>query len=180
MLEATRYVGTVFLCVAFVLTGCGGNPTAPSVAQVGGAWTGTGTIISVTSDDCVLETFRNFVGEPGDFSFVITQNGTELTSNSLSGCPLTGTADASSFTLRGTAPTCAPARSRDWPCQPAGSGVFRDLQMTERTITGTLSGTRNRMTMIDKSNVLLPGTETIVGVLTTTINADTTRGRGAP
>ena len=162
-------------CVVFVFTACGDNPTAPSVAQVGGTWTGTGTLRTVSGGDCVAETVRAFVGQPGDFTMVITQNGTALTSNSLQGCPLTGTADASSFTLSGTAPSCAPARERDWPCQPAGSGVFRDLQMTERTITGTLSGTRNLMTVTDKDNVLLPGTATIVDVLTMTISADTTR-----
>jgi len=47
--------------------------------------------------------------------------------------------------------------------------------MVERTITGTVNGARNSMTIIDKGNVLLPGTATIVGVLTLTITAETTR-----
>src|SRR5438309_10470392 len=69
---------------------CGYHPTAPSVAQVAGIWTGTATLTTVNGGECLNDLYSQFIGQQGDFSVTITQNGTALSSTSLPECPLAG------------------------------------------------------------------------------------------
>ena len=106
------------VAVAACLSACGGNtaPTAPSIAQVGGVWTGLASQSSVSSGQC-SDFFVN--GAASSYTLSVTQTGGTLAatgSSQLTGiqCSYTGTAGS-------TLPAAASLRAYACPTSRSGS-----------------------------------------------------------
>ncbi len=71
----------VFAMIASLLVvGCeDDSPTQPSLLQVGGLWTGSVRLTSVTGGECVGPTLAPRIGITQVYTLVITQNGGDLT-----------------------------------------------------------------------------------------------------
>jgi hypothetical protein len=69
------------VALAVFAAACGGNstPTAPSIARVGGIWTGPVTQTSVSGGECGGLGFRQSNGVFDRFAASITQSGSSLT-----------------------------------------------------------------------------------------------------
>jgi len=157
---------------------CGGSssPTAPSIAQVGGAWTGLVTQTSVSGGECVGVLFQSSNGASDRFTASITQDGSSLTASASSqtaghSCVYTGTAGSSSVSLNAT--FCQPSSVR----LQCANGALRDIYLVggmgetgspgvSRRITGTVSGNTLSGTIGETWNVFVSGASTnSLGVL---------------
>ena len=173
MLRRSRWLLVVLSLVA---VNCGGSPTAPTtptIAQVGGVWTGTGTRAGVTGGECVGNLFQGFVGTVSALTATVTQTGSTLTATVTSpdtglSCSYSGTAGSNTVVLNLT--TCQVDTALNIEC---GGGVLRHIQLVAGSVTGTVSGNTMSGTTAETWNVftegLLPGSllgAVGVGVLT--------------
>ena len=158
----------VCLGLALLALSCGSTPNAPSVTQIAGTWSGSSRLASIAGEACVAEQLREIVGVTGPISLVFSQNGSTVTETSFrtsSECRFTGTVGTSTLALRVTSATCNEL-VRGFPCRDnAGS---RDIGLMERTLSGAIDGNRMSLTLIQRDNVFIAGTSTLVGVVTTT------------
>ena len=133
-----RFLRVAVLLLPLAGLACGDDsPTAPSVVQVGGTWTGTQTLTAVAGGECVGVIFSTFIGESAPFVITITQTGDSLAST-YQACSYAGTAGSSSFTLNST--SCTIPGYGDVSCQIADGGGTRDVVFISRTISGTING----------------------------------------
>jgi hypothetical protein len=108
----------VFALIASLLVvGCeGGSPTQPSLVQVGGLWTGSVRLTSVSDGECVGPTWAPIIGTTQVYTLQITQNGGYLTATATE-------------TERGSTPTIparpAPTSSHSTPHPLLPFSVFR-------------------------------------------------------
>ena len=154
---------SALLCVGI---SCGSSPTMPSgVISMAGTWTGTITLAAASGGECLAPTFASGIGTTGPFALSITQQGQQLGAE-LAPCVFSGRIDASAFSLEATAISCGNAVVRGVRCSDGVS--TRDVAEVSQRISGTVNGNQTTMTMVDTTNVLLPGTSQIVGVLMTT------------
>ena len=95
-----------------VLPGCsggggdggGGGPTEPSIAQMGGVWSGVSTLQASTGCGCVTSLFNQFIGLQQNYTDQINQSGTSIsgiTTDNATGiwCEYTGTVGSASFAV---------------------------------------------------------------------------------
>jgi hypothetical protein len=125
------------VAVAACLSACGGNttPAAPSIAQVGGVWTGLASQSSVSGGQC-SDVFVN--GADSSYTLSITQTGSTLAATSTSQltgirCSYTGTAGTNTVALNAT--SCSTSAY-----QVTCTGAARDIFLVALSITGTISG----------------------------------------
>ena len=101
--------------LSLVALSCGGGsssptaPSAPTIAQVAGVYTGTSTLTSVSGGECVGTLFQSAVGAVSAFTAGVTQMGSTLSATVTSqttgiSCSYSGTAGSSAVTLNLT--TC--------------------------------------------------------------------------
>jgi len=158
-----RIVLIVLVCL---IAACGSSsPAAPSIAQVGGVWTGnvTQTGATSTTGEC-LAFFQQSNGGSDRYTVSITQTGSDLTATASSqssgqSCNYTGTAGATTVSLNATA------------CNPVGyavvcNGLARDVVINARSVTGTVSGNTISGTTGETWNVVVHNTSTPVGIVT--------------
>jgi hypothetical protein len=150
------------LLLATAALSCGGSPAAPSVAQVSGTWRGTITLQSATGGECLEPGWAEFLGSSSDYSLDISQNGSMLTGRN-GDCLFTGTATADTFTLQLSSGACMNVHT--FIC---GNGAVRDSRLVASTISARITSNGAVGPQTDTTNVLLPGTSTVVGVLVTT------------
>jgi hypothetical protein len=150
------------VAVAACLSACGGNTTAPSVAQVGGVWTGLASQSSVSAGQC-SDVFVN--GAESSDTLTITQTGSTLAATSSSqftgiGCSYTGTAGTNTVTLNAT--SCSTSA---YPV--TCTGTPRNIVLNALTITATISGNAMIGTAVETWNVFPSGNPTngLLGVL---------------
>jgi hypothetical protein len=139
----------------------GGNstPTAPSIAQVSGVWTGTVTQTSASGGECVGTLFAGSNGVSSPFTVSITQSGSSLNATASSqttgqSCTYTGTAGSNTIALNVT--TCTPVA---FQIRCANNAV-RDIYLVTRSVTGTLNGNMISGTTGETWNVFASGTTT--------------------
>jgi hypothetical protein len=125
------------VAVAACLSACGGNssPTSPSIAQVGGVWTGLASQSSVSGGQC-SDVFVN--GAESSYTLSITQTGSTLAATSTSQltgihCSYTGTAGSNTVALNAT--SCSTSAY-----QVTCNGTPRDIFLVALSITATISG----------------------------------------
>jgi hypothetical protein len=157
----------VFALIASLLVvGCeDDSPTEPSLVQVGGLWTGSIRLTSVTGGECVGPTLAPRIGTTQVYTLQITQNGGDLTATATEtgtgiNTNYSGTAGTNVFTLNTTSPNTI----LGFPCS---DGQRRDVSRTVSTINASVSGNSGNGTAAETYNVFLPATPIAVGILTT-------------
>jgi hypothetical protein len=156
-----RFRAGVALTLASAGLSCNSNPSAPSIAQLGGRWTATLIVNSVDGGECLAGLVA--VGMSSTYGLTIDQNGSALEAYPSSGCTLRGTASSSSFTLTAEPSlTCNTFRGLRCP-----DGSLRDIALVQQTISGHLDAT---ITITDRQqyNLFAAGTSMLAGTLTTT------------
>jgi hypothetical protein len=145
------------VAVAACLSACGGNtaPTAPSIAQIGGVWTGLASQSSVSSGQC-SDFFVN--GAASSYTLSVTQTGSTLAatgSSQLTGiqCSYTGSAGSNTVTLNAT--SCSTSAY-----QVTCNGAARDIFLAALSITATISGNAMIGTADETWNVFPRGNTT--------------------
>ena len=160
----------------FVSTSCSGSnsSTAPSIAQLGGVWRGTLTTTSITGGECLASILPPAIGF-SQISAAVTQtdSNVSVTTTDLSSGDsekYSGTVGQSSAVL--TWSSCTACSAVGLLCS---NGAHRDLVKQSGTINATLNG--STLTGVDNEiyNVLVTGTQTSVGVLTTSGTFTVTR-----
>jgi hypothetical protein len=175
-------VRRLILPAGLLMMACGSSMTAPSLAlspvQMTGRWDGTETITSTTGGECLDTVFQSSIGGVTPFILVVSQLGSALSVNwgyppGISrdpgpDCAWTGTTDSNKVSLNAISINCTTnvlqrtgARVR---C-PGNPALLRDLQIVAGAATGTVSGNTATGTKVDTYNVLVSGTQTVVGTL---------------
>jgi hypothetical protein len=153
--------------LAFGIGGCGGgNPSTPTntTPQVGGNWTGTTTLTSVSGGECVGALLQGTVGSSAPVSVSVQQAGSSLTativsqSNGLT-CSYSGSVSGSTVILSLT--SCQANAILALRCGNGG----RDIVLIGSSITATLNGNALTGSEAETWNVFVAGTSTGVGVL---------------
>lgn len=148
----------IALACALLAVSCGSStPTAPSVAQVGGVWTGPVTQTGATGGEC-LGLFQLSTGASTPFTLAITQTASALTATASAqasgqSCSYTGTAGSNNLSLNATS------------CQPVGFQVTcnflaRDVVLVSRSVTATVGGNTMTGTSGETWNVFPRGATT--------------------
>src|SRR5262249_49988862 len=151
---------TTLLCAS-----CGGSASAPSpsVAQVGGTWRGTATLLSVSGGESLGPGFTSGVGQAYELVLDLTQKGATL--NQTSGdCFFTGSIANNTVSLQLSSGACMDTRRII-----CATGDVRDIRLMSSTTIGVVTGRSMSGTYTDSTNVLLPGTSTVAGVLVTNV-----------
>ena len=162
--SAIVFLSTIFTC------SCGSSsPSAPSVAQVAGAWIGNSTLDAVSGGECVGSTLQAAIGSRDIFTAALKQAGNMLDATVTSqgngtSCAYRGTVGGGALVL--TMASCQADRVISVRC---GNGALRDLQMQADGITANVD-LRTGSTGMDTSAwmVSVAGTAVPVGLLTLT------------
>lgn len=157
------------VAVGLALTACGGGdsnngtstpttPSAPTIAQVGGVWTGSVVQTSASGGDCVGPFFQQSNGASDRYTVTISQSGTFLTATassqtSGSSCTYSGTAGSNTLALNFL--DCQSGAAYRVTC---AGGFQRDIYLRARSITGTVSGNVINGTTGETWNVYPVGT----------------------
>lgn len=163
---------TLIVVLVCLLPACSDSPTSPSpppaptVVQVGGVWSYSATLNSVSGGECVGELQQSAVGGVERGSLQITQTGSALTATSTSDvsgatCNFTGTAGAGSLALNGS--FCSLGSLTGIRCS---NGSVRDMRIQTLGINATVSGSSANGTRAETWNVFTGGTTNGVGTLT--------------
>ena len=158
---------------ATVSVGCGGAPSAPSVVQVAGHWTGTAKISSVIGGDCMYPSYAALIGYEIPFQLDLQQSGSVLSSSDGSGCSASGSIDGNRFTLNGDARTCSADSGLSFVICANGTAI--DIHPMSHVTTGVVSGNSmtGEWTQIDA--IYAFGKPTLLDNLTVTVTFSATR-----
>ena len=169
-LSSVRMRSVLFTLALLVLSGlsaCGGgsSPAAPSPsvsAQVGGLWTGTTTMKSVTGGECLGSLIRGSSDTPR-ITVEIQQTGSSLTAkvtNILYGTTCTYSGSAGTTTISLNMQSCQGGRWNNIKCL---NGDLRDMEVVGGAITGTLGEIGIGGTEEQTWNTFVSGTATATG-----------------
>jgi hypothetical protein len=151
--------------LSMLAAACGSDsPTAPSIAQVSGVWTGRVTQSSAIGGECVGLYLATFNGASEAFTASITQTGSSLTATASSqggtSCAYTGTAGEDSVALNAT--TCQISILQI----QCANGAQRDIQRISQSVTGRVNGNTMTGTVGESWNVYVRGgTTNSLGIL---------------
>ena len=161
---------TIVFLTTLLTSSCGSSsPSAPSVAQVAGAWVGNATLTAVSGGECVGGTLQAAIGSRDIFTAALKQAGNMLDATVTSqgngtSCAYTGTSGGSALGL--TMASCQADRVLRVRCS---NGALRDLQLQADAITANVD-VRTGSTGTDASawTVSVSGTAVPVGLLNLT------------
>jgi hypothetical protein len=153
------------LALAILMSACGSDaPTAPSVVQVAGTWTGTLTQVSATGDQECLARFQQTNGASDRYTMSITQSGIEVDG--------TATSQATGLTCdyKGIAHTTTVELATK-VCRPIGVPATcnllpRDVVVVGHILTGTVSGNTIQGTTQQSWTVFPRGASNVIGAIT--------------
>src|SRR5688572_13882572 len=155
---------------AFLTCACGDtSPSGPSTPErVSGVWMGHATLSAASGGECVGAALQAAIGSRDVFAAPIRQNGTALSAGiayqgNATQCEFTGDARGTSVAL--TMTSCRAGRVLAVRC---GDGAVRDLQALSGRVTATAGSGTGTGTETTTWSVLMPGTTSSVGTLTTT------------
>jgi hypothetical protein len=161
---------TIGLALVLATFGCGGDsatgPT-PTTAQVGGVWTFSSTLTSVSGGECFASTFQSLVGTRGTGTAQIQQSGPSVTAtvtddSAGSSCSYTGTAGSNSVALNVNSCTASDLIGATCP-----NGALRNIRLQTGGINATVNGGSMIGTSAETYNVT---TSSGVGLGTLTFN----------
>lgn len=149
----------VTIAVAVSCAACGSSPaspSAPTIAQVGGVWTGSVTQTSVSGGECIGTTLAASNGSADHYTVTIAQAGTALTGTATSQtsgqtCNYAGTAGTNTITFNVT--SCPTVGFR----LTCSNGVQRDMYLNSRNLTASLNGSALVGTVGESWNVYVAG-----------------------
>lgn len=163
----------LLIIATVLLAACGDDgpstPTSPtpSTAQVGGVWSFTSTVQSVSGSDCLVDVLRRAVGLSATATVSVTQTGSNLTAtvaypNSAYSCRYDGSVGSSSFSLT--------LRSCDFAYYGVrcSNGALRDYEPSTENIQGTVSGASMSGTSVSAANVYSGTNGAYLGQITQT------------
>lgn len=141
----------VVVALALLVASCGSEtPTAPSIAQVAGVYTGSLRTTAVTGGECLGAALQGSIGTSSPITASFTQNGAAISATIASqatglNCSLSGTADSSTIAL--TLTSCQ-AGNFSVACGTGGRlalvvGGSATGTASGSTITGTYAQTYN-------------------------------------
>ena len=148
-------VGTL---VVLLVSGCGGGggdgggavgPTAPTIADVSGSWSGSYTLESATGCGCIGATTQLLIGLAVTSSTEISQNGTAIQGTWKSPwtaelCDFEGTVGSESLNAEATG--CVLEEYLDMECP---NGSRRDLHWSSSTLQATALGNDMNGTLME-------------------------------
>ena len=152
------------------------GPTGPSTtAQVGGDWTYTLRLNSVSGGECVGSALQGAIGATDSGPLIITQTGSSLSATigdpTVGTCSYTGNVNGDSVTLNLS--RCDGGMVLGgFPCS---NGVQRDIEYLSNTINASVSGTSAVGTSVETYNVHAAGTTNRISVMTLNASFDATR-----
>lgn len=120
--------------------GGGGGPTAPTIADVDGYWSGSLTLESVGGCSCIGSVLQLFVGLAEESFIDISQSGSAIqgrwtSQGSGEWCDVTGTVGSESLSVEAT--SCVTEVITEVECL---NGALRDLHWTGATLQATVFG----------------------------------------
>jgi len=170
-----KYGSVAFLCLAVSLAlancsggggdGGGGGPTEPTIAQMGGVWSGVSNLKSATGCGCIGAAYQTIIGFTANYTAQINQSGSAITARTTNNetglwCDSTGTVGSETFALN--AVECA-AGSLRLTCQ---NGNMRDLFLVSAGLQGSVFGNNASGTTSETWNCFNSKTGAAAGVLT--------------
>ena len=167
----------LFAVTLGAVVGCGGStPSAPSIPQVAGKWTGTATLLSATGGECLAQGVVPFIGMSHAFSLDVTQTGS-VASATIGTCSYTGTVTATGFSLSVSQGSCTQVDQNVVVCP---NGAARFTQLVSSVLSFAVNGNIATGTDTDSTNVIAAfenGVQVggVVGVLTTTASISVSR-----
>lgn len=162
-----RRAAWIMLVGGFLVSACGSDsPTAPSVTQIAGVWTGGETSTSIQGGECIGQALSANIGQRSPMTLAIQQSGSNLTATRTytvngSACTLTGTISGSSVVLN--VQSCQIGGFTGATC---ANGSVRDVTLVSGAFTTTVSGNTMTGTYNETWNVFQAGTTTGVGIMT--------------
>ena len=170
---------TSIAVVVMVVCGCSSpmSPSGPTPVQVAGVWAQTATVTASSGGECLTADFQNTIGEGIHRSLTVAQNGSSLTATYVSAttndrCSWTGTAGSNTMSLNFV--SCnSNSEFLGLRCHDA-SGV-RDVRLVSDVITATVAGNTATGTETYSFNILVAGTQDLVGTWTQTWSTSMTR-----
>jgi len=152
---------------------CSG-PNQPTTESLGGTWSGTSTLVTVTNGDCYGLTLRESIGLPGEFvPIVISQTGnmisTTLTSEVFGArCNYSGEIVNGSFSA--SAQVCA-----GFTLFCPGGTIARDFRFVAGSFSGHVTANRATGTVVETWRLIDTSTGIVVGDLAESSNLAMTR-----
>lgn len=166
--------------LVLLATGCGGGgsssgPTAPTIANVAGNWTGTYAAESASGCGCVGDLFQTIIGVPLTLTMEIQQNGStfegRLTDEDGVWCDLEGTVGSEAFNAEFT--SCSETDPGEVECR---NGIQRYVAWGRTTLQGTVIGNRMTGTVLEEDECFTSNKDEFLGVLTVRLGIDLQRG----
>jgi hypothetical protein len=176
-----RHVASIVV-LALMVSGCSSptTPSAPTPVQVAGAWAQTLTETASSGGECFAANFQTS-GAFSNRTLTVAQNGSTLTATSAGSgadiCVWTGTLTGNTVSLNlvrcGGSPDLGSFEVVGARC-PDGSGI-RDFRLVSDVMNMTVVGGTATGTETFTFNILVSGTQNIVGTLIHTWAVSMTR-----
>ena len=170
--------GSVLVLIAL---GCGGSsggstsPTAPTIAEMAGNWTGTYAAESASGCGCVANLLQTIVGVRVPFSMQISQNGAtfegRLTDEEGVWCDLEGTVSSGTFSASFT--TCSEPDPGEVECP---NGSRRNLVWGHTTVEGTVIGNQMTGTVFEEDECYNSNNGEYIGMVSVQLGIELQRG----
>ena len=170
--------GTVLVLTALGCGGSGGgstSPTAPSLNELAGNWTGTYAVESASGCGCVANLLQTIVGVRAPLSMEISQNGAafegRLTDEEGVWCGIEGTVGAGTFSASFT--TCSEPDPGEVECP---NGTRRYLAWGTTTVEGTVIGNQVTGTIFEEDECYHSGNGEFIGMVSVQLDIELQRG----
>ena len=172
--------GSILVLIAFGCSGGGGgggstSPTAPTLNELAGNWTGTYAVESASGCGCVANLLQTIVGVRAPLSMEISQNGAafegRLTDEEGVWCDIEGTVGAGTFSASFT--TCSEPDPGEVECP---NGARRNLVWGHTTVEGTIVGNRITGTVFEEDECYQSGNGNFIGMVSVQLDLELQRG----
>lgn len=166
------------LLLAISAAGCenSGTPTGPSTsAQVGGDWTYTLRLNTVSGGECVGSAAQAAVGSTDSGPLNIVQTGSSLSATigdpTTGTCTYTGSVSGDSMTLNLS--RCDGGMTlAGFPC---ANGAMRDIEYASNVVSAAVAGNNATGTSVETYNIYAPSTTNRLSVMTLNASFSATR-----
>ena len=166
------------LLLTLATAGCenSNNPTSPSsLAQVGGDWTYTLRLNSVSGGECVGNIMQEVVGMSDMGTLNIVQTGSALSATigdvTTGTCTYTGSVSGDSITLN-LSRCDGGLLLRGFECR---NGAVRDIEFASNIITASVTGNNAQGSSVETYNIYAASTTNRLSVMTANASFSATR-----
>ena len=168
-----RVLVAITIAAAQFCQGCSG-PSQPTAESLGGTWSGTITLATVTSGDCYEQTMRESIGLPAEFyPIVISQTG-NMISMTLSSQAYSQRCNYSGQIVNGSFSASAQSCTGFTLFCPAGT-IARDFRFVAGSFSGRVTGNRAMATLVETWRLVDTRTGVVIGDFGESSNLDMTR-----